>query len=256
MPMSFSSAWLSAAAIPAAIAVAFGTLPLSANERLPVKTDIPADYGGVAICASEGKALELLRNYHVASTYGSLDSSRYLAGLRATGCGPTDTPLQIVQVIERRNVGNDSDGPFMAFRARTASGAMVTGVVGEGGNNRHARTDFERWLRLHAPDGSVSISGKRIGGYGCPTLDAAKAAVRAIPPVARRGQNNPQQVAAFAQARKKFGCVPVSGRFRVNAVHANAFISVGYEAGQDWTALTATDAAGRRRFLIYDASLM
>lgn len=249
------SAWPPAGLASVAIAI-MASGSLSANERLPLKTDIPADYGGVAICASEAKALELLRNYHVASPYGSLDSSRYLAGLRATGCGPTDTLLEIVQVIERRNVGSDTDGPFMAFRAHTQSGDLVTGVVGEGGNNRHPRTDFERWLRLHAPDGSVGISGKRVGGYSCPTLDAAKAAVRAIPPVARKGQNNPQQVAAFAQARKKLGCAPVSGRFKVSAVHNAAFISVGYESGQDWTALTATDAAGRRRFLIYDASLM
>jgi hypothetical protein len=230
--------------------------PVLAKTPLPQKTDIPADYGGAAICPNVETTLAFLRNHHVANSYGNLDSTIYLEGRKLSGCRDADRPLEIVEVLERRAIGADTDGPYIAFRARTASGLLVTGVVGEGGNNRHPRTPTERWLRLHAPNGVVEIAKGSGTAYACPTVAAARAAVKAIPPVRKRGANNPHQVTAFRAALKQHKCRAAAGRFNVVGVGNSAFISLGYEAGQDWTALHVTDARLQPAGLVFDASLM
>lgn len=245
--MQFASIAALAAAVTAQLAFA--------EAPLPMKTDIPADYGGAVICSSADTSLAFLRNHHVVNAYGGLDTDKYLLGRKVTGCTDTDQQLQIVEILERRSVGTDADGPYIAFRARTPSGSIVTGVVGEGGNNRHPRTPTERWLRLHAPNGSLQIAKGSAATYSCPSMAAAHAVVSAIPPVKARGAANPNQVAAFRTALKRNRCATVSGLFRIHDVGPSAFISLGYEAGQQWTVLSATDAQSRSIFLLYDASV-
>lgn len=227
-----------------------------AGNPLPQRTDISADYGGVAICANVEISLDFLRNYHSANKYGGLDTDRYLAGRRATGCHDSDEALEIIEVVERRQIGTEVDGPYIAFRAKSLSGSIVTGVVGEGGNNHHPRTSRDRWLRLHAPDGVVEVANGKVTAFACPTVATARAVVKAIPPVRQRGANNPHQVAAFSAALKRYGCRPAHGIFKIVDVSDAAFISLGYESGQEWTALDAIDARSRQVGLVFDAGLM
>ncbi|UYV15709.1 hypothetical protein [Porphyrobacter sp. ULC335] len=230
--------------------------PLSANDELPTRTDIPEDLGGVVLCSDINTATRMLREYFVANANGRLDLGMFFKGLEVTGCVQTSGPLEISSVVERRDIASGGEGPFMLFAAHRPSGEQVIGIIDEASNNRHPRNDFERWLYLHAPDGTLTIESGEKRAYVCSDRAAAARVIAAIPPVRRPGERNGHQITAFQTAITQGKCRPAAGRFRVNAVHGSAFISLGYEAGAEWTALTVTDAQGREQAMVFDASLL
>jgi hypothetical protein len=140
----------------AALALTFFAPP-AASDELPTRTDIPADLGGVVLCPDLANAQRMLRNFHVANASGLLDLGVFFEGLEATGCVQESGPLVITSVFERRDIAGGGEGPFMLFAARRPSGEQVIGIIDEAANNRHPRTDLERWLVLHAPDGTLMI---------------------------------------------------------------------------------------------------
>lgn len=230
--------------------------PLLAQEQpLPARTDIPEDYSAV-VCPGDAAAIAMLRDHHRESPYGNLDTPEFMRGLAATGCEQDGGPLEIERVIQRRAIGTGQDGPFIAFEARRPNGEIVFGTVDEGGNNAHPRTPLERWAQIHAPGGMLEAQAGEQRAYLCPSTSAAQGVIAAIPPTREPGVEDPRQSQAFASSIRTQRCVEASGRFRVTEVHASAFISLGFEAGEDWTALTAIDVNGNTVGLVYDASLM
>ena len=228
---------------------------LAESLPLPEHRDVPEDYSAV-ICPDEAAAATMLRVYHQESSYGNLETPKFMEGLTATGCEQHGGPLEIDSVIDRRTIGTGQDGPFIAFKAHRPDGTVIFGTVDEGGNNRHPRTPLERWTQLHAPDGFIEAGVDGLATYRCSSPNAAQAVISAIPKGSDTGDADPRQATAFKAALKAQGCAPASGKFRVTEVHSSAFISLGLESGEDWTALTATDASGATVGLVYDASLM
>jgi hypothetical protein len=230
--------------------------PLAAREQLPTRTDVPEDLGGVVLCSDINTATRMLREYFVANANGGLDLSMFFKGLGVTGCVQTSGPLEITSVVERRDIASNGEGPFILFSADRPSGEQVIGIIDEASNNSHPRNDFERWVYLHAPDGTLTVESGETRAYVCSDRAAAARVISAIPPVRQPGERNGHQITAFQTAITQGKCRSAAGRFRVNAVHASAFISLGYEAGAEWTALTVTDAQGREQAMVFDASLM
>ena len=122
------------------------------------------------------------------------------------------------------------------------------------GNVKYPPLTLNRWKLLHAPNGILPIGSKLNRAFRCPSVQAARSVIRLIPPVRNRGAANPQQLRGFAVAIKKHGCRPTTGRYLVTSLHENAFISLGYEAGEDWTALTVKQGNTSGIGLVYDAS--
>lgn len=228
---------------------------LAQGLSLPERRDIPEDYSAV-ICPNEAAASRMLRDFHAESQYRSLDTPKFMEGLKATGCEQHGGPLEIDAVLDRRPIGDGRDGPFIAFKAHRPDGTIVFGTVDEAGNNRHPRTELERWAQLHAPEGVLQAGANDLPTYRCASPKAAQAVVAAIPQPGRPGVANPKLSAAFKTAIKAQGCSLAMGKFRVTEIHDSAFISLGFEEGEEWTALTATDASGATVGLVYDASLM
>lgn len=122
------------------------------------------------------------------------------------------------------------------------------------GNVKYPPLTLSRWKLLHAPNGVLPIGSKVNRAFRCPSVQAARSVIRLIPPVRNRGAANPQQLRGFAAAIKKHGCRPTTARYLVTDLHENAFISLGYEAGEDWTALTVKQGNTAGIGLVYDAS--
>ena len=228
---------------------------LAEDLPLPEHRDVPEDYSAV-ICPNQASAATMLRDFHQESSYGNLDTPKFMEGLSATGCEQRGGPLEIDNVIDRRTIGNGQDGPFIAFKAHRPDGTAVFGTVDEGGNNRHPRTPLERWTQLHAPDGMLEAGANGLATYRCPTASSAQAVVSAVPKGSESGEPDPKQASAFKAALKSQKCAPAAGKFRVTEVHGSIFISLDIESGEDWTALSVTDASGATVGLVYDASLM
>ena len=230
-----------------------------AGEPLPAKTDIPSDFSTV-ICPGEAAAREMLTTYYgvqPAPRNHTIDTSLYFRGLAATGCTQDSpaakSPITIQQVLARRTLalapGNET---YLVYRGVNAKGVRVVGIVDETGNNRHPRTDFERWLAEFVPDGVLDHDPATMDKlYVCATTDGARAAVRAIPAKGGEAARN----AAFAKARAANGCrEAAAGRYRITARHENRVIPCGFECEDVWNALAATDPRGRPIALIFDGS--
>lgn len=225
---------------------------LAQTEPLPKKTDIPSDFSTI-ICPNEGAARTMLNDYHVrGGTW--LDTTQFFAGLRTTGCEQRSGPLQIVHVMERKTVVPEVGGAYIFYRAVRPSGETVFGIVHERGNDIHPRTPFERWTRNYAPDLRIIAKPQDKRTYVCATPAAAIKVVAAIPDFDRKGVNRTQQVRARDAAIKASGCAWATGTFTVIAVHKSIFISLGYEAGQSWTALTVKNGSGKTVGLLHDVA--
>lgn len=225
----------------------------AAAEPLPTQRDIPAEESTV-ICPDEAAGRRLFEDYYTATAAGGFDIYRFFDGLKATGCEQKSGPLQIVEILGRRLIGT-SGGTQLLYRASRPDGAVVFGLIDEGVNDQFPRTDFARWMQLHAPGGRlIDRQGNRL--YLCPSPADAQKLVHAILPMGEPGTADPQQIKsrdrAFAAAR----CRIASGEYRITAVGDSQFVSLGPEAGEDWTALVATDSDGREVGLVYDASVM
>ena len=100
----------------------------------------------------------------------------------------------------------------------------------------------------------IDRQGNRL--YLCPSPADAQKLIQAIVPGREPGAADPQQIKsrdrAFAAAR----CRIASGEYRITDVRDSQFVSLGPEAGEDWTALIAIDSDGREVGLVYDASVM
>ncbi len=240
------------------LVIAAGNSASAQTERLPIRTDVPEDYSMVH-CPNEPATRTMLRNYYVTDNKGFLGPT-FFKGLEATGCEQQSGPVTIVEVLERISMGSEPSDTYVAFRSIGTGGALkgkqIFGIVHEAGNNQHPRTALDRWKRMHAPNGVVNASPADKRVYICPTPKAAMNVVAAIPPVRQKGVNQPLQVRAKEAAVKANRCGWATGRFRVTAVHNSAFISLGYEVGEHWTALTATDARGKSVGILHDSNLM
>lgn len=167
---------------------------------------------------------------------GSPGGSRYVA------CRAKDSVAPIHKQNESRQFGQ------VNFAAAASMRSSDTGNV------KYPPITLNRWKVLHAPNGVLPIGAKLNRAFRCPSVQAARSVIRLIPPVRNRGAANPHQLRGFAAAIKKHGCRPTTGRYSVTSLHENAFISLGYEAGEDWTALTVKQGNTSGIGLVYDAS--
>ena len=228
------------------------------TEPLPTLTDVPDDFSMVH-CPNEAATRAMLRDYYVKDK-DWIDIPTFFKGLEATGCKQLSGPVEIVEVLERKSFRPGPSGIHVAFRSVGFSGNLkgdqIFGIVHEDGNNRHPRNALDRWKQTHAPDGVVTAipADKRV--YVCPSSKAAMNVVAAIPPVRRKGMNQPLQIRAKNAAIKANGCSWATGRFRVTAVHTSVFISLGDEVGEYWHALTATDERGKSVGILHDSDIM
>ena len=228
------------------------------TEPLPTLTDVPDDFSMVH-CPNEAATRAMLRDYYVKDK-DWIDIPTFFKGLEATGCKQLSGPVEIVEVLERKSFRPGPSGIHVAFRSVGFSGNLkgdqIFGIVHEDGNNQHPRNALDRWKQTHAPDGVVTAipADKRV--YVCPSSKAAMNVVAAIPPVRRKGMNQPLQIRAKNAAIKANGCSWATGRFRVTAVHTSVFISLGDEVGEYWHALTATDERGKSVGILHDSDIM
>lgn len=229
------------------------------TEPLPSKTDIQADYSTV-ICPSETAAREMLRTYYgvqPAPRDHSIDTGLFFKGLAATECeqgGPdAQSVITIRQAVARRTLSlAGGTETYLVYRGTNAKGTQVVGIVDETGNNKHPRTDFERWLSEYIPDGVLAYDPAAMDKlYMCPSVDGARAAVRAIPAKGSATVRN----AAFAKARTANACQQAAaGRYKITARYESRTIACGFECEDIWNALAATDPRGRPVALIFDGS--
>ncbi len=224
------------------------------SEPLPTKIDIPVDLSMVQ-CPNEAAMQMMLRDYYTLNGT-RFDITAFFKGLEVTGCRQSSGPIKITQVIARKSL----DSVHVAFlgvgNGPKPTGDVVFGIVDETLNNTHPRTASERWKKLHAPGGRliVKTGGKKV--YLCATPAAATKVVAAIPPVKQKGVNQPHQIRARDAAIKANGCTLTTGQFDVMGINKSAFISLGNEAGEEWTALTAFNRDGRLVGLLHDSNLM
>ena len=235
-----------------------GSYASAQTEPLPTRTDVPDDFSMVH-CPNEAATRTMLLDYYVKDK-DWIDIPTFFKGLEATGCKQLSGPVEIVEVLERKSFRPGPSGIHVAFRSVGFSGDLkgdqIFGIVHEDGNNRHPRNALDRWKQTHAPDGMVTAipADKRV--YVCPSSKAAMNVVAAIPPVRRKGVNQPLQTRAKNTAIKANGCNWATGRFRVTAVHNAVFISLGDEVGEYWHALTATDGRGKTVGILHDSDIM
>lgn len=230
-----------------------------AGEPLPAKTDIPPDYSTV-ICPNEAAARQMLDRYYgvqPAPQNHTIDTGSFFQGLEATGCTQKSpdaaSAITIRQVVARRTLAlAGGSETYLIYRGANATGTALVGIVDETGNDKHPRTDFERWLSEFIPEGRLDYDPAEMSVvYACPVVDGARAAVRAIP--AKGGDK--AQNAAFAKARAANGCVQAAaGAYRISARHEERNIQCGFECDDVWNALAATDARGRAVGLIFNGS--
>lgn len=232
---------------------------VAASEPLPAKTDIQSDFSTV-ICPSEAAARQMLGTYYgvqPAPRNYTLDTSLFFEGLKATGCTQSSpdakSVITINQVLARRTLtlagGSET---HLIYRGTNVKGVRLVGIVDETGNNVHPRNDYERWLSDFIPGGVLDYDPTTMEMvYSCPTVDGARAAVRAIPAKGKDAVRN----AAFARARAANGCrQAAAGRYKITARHENRTIECGFECEDVWNALAATDPRGRPVALIFDGS--
>ncbi|MBN8940812.1 MAG: hypothetical protein J0H01_15030 [Rhizobiales bacterium] len=240
------------------LGVAFGLLTLSFGApafgqalSLPEQPEIAEDYA-TYLCPTEAAAATMLVDY--------LQHNRMQAGYQATGCRArteNSGPIRIVEVLRRQDmIQFGTPVTYMLYRGTMQDGQRVTGLVNEQGNNRHPRTPFTRWLASNAPGGTLTIAARDRRGHICPSPDAAMKVVAAIAEAKRRSAPVARQKTAFTNALRANGCsAAASGAYRVTALHQSEMIDLGFEADEDWTALSVTDPRGRSAGLVYDASV-
>lgn len=224
-------------------------------EPLPRQQDIPQELSTV-ICPDAAATRRLIEDYYRVNAEGIFDTYYFFDGLKETGCQQDRGPLTIEEVLSRKVLSDGKAGSYMAYRARRPDGDTVFGIVDEVLNDTHPRTAFGQWMELHAPSGKlVNHPG---GGklYLCRSPDAARQVIRAIPPVREPGTANPHPYRARDHAFAANGCVLAQGEYQITAVGDSVFIDIGPEAGEEWTALEATDDKGRKVGLVFDADVM
>ena len=236
-----------------ALLVALQSAPAIA---LPAKTDIPADLGGVTLCADDATARTMFETFYVdraGSTLNDLDV--YFAGLQATGCVQSSGPLTISRVDQRKKLGNSS---YIRFAGLTPARKAVYGIVNEDNVITHPRTDLERWTRSYYDDGALRLKATpgNAHAYICATPDAARKFVRSIPDASKKGITKSVQLRMKKNALKIQKCSLAKGVFTITAVHEVRSIDIAFEVEEVWTALTALDARGRTVGIVFDASLI
>lgn len=230
-----------------------------AAEPLPSKTDIPTDFSTV-LCPNETAAREMLGTYYgvqPAPRNHTIDTALFFKGLAATKCAQNSPDAQSVitirQSVARRTLSlAGGKETYLVYRGLNARGAQVVGIVDESGNNKHPRTDFERWLSEFVPDGLLNYDPATMSTvYLCPSINGARATVRAIPAKGSKAVQNQ----AFGKARGANACRQApAGRYKITARYENRDIQCGFECEDIWNALAATDARGRAVALIFNGS--
>jgi hypothetical protein len=229
---------------------------MAQQHPLPRRADISEGFSTV-ICPDEAAARRMFDEFHVPGEQW-LDTSAFMRGLRQTGCDQKSGPVRIAAVLQRKTmVPGQTESNYILYRGERPDGSVLFGIVHEFGNDTFPRTPEERWLRLHARNGMVVAGTNRRKTYVCATPEQARRVVAAIPAIrdSERGKAATRLMAARDKAlQQESGCRPVNGTvYRVVRVHAKAFISLGPDAGEEWTALTVTDSVGRTVGLLYDS---
>ncbi len=223
---------------------------------LPTRTDVPEDRGGVVLCPDRASAETMFSTYIADGKAGStmINLDLFFAGLQATGCTQGGGPLTVSRVEDRKKL---AEGGFIRFIGVRPDGSMVIAIMNEDANNRHPRTALERWLEPRSDDGTLTIDAASARAYRCPSVAAARAVVTAITATdGAAGSGQARQSQALKAALRRQRCTMASGTFTITDVHEVRMIELGFEAVEEWTALSATDAAGRSIGLVYDGSLM
>ncbi|MES2986828.1 MAG: hypothetical protein V4808_02880 [Pseudomonadota bacterium] len=122
-----------------------------------------------------------------------------------------------------------------------------------------AQESWGEWKSIHAPQGFVTLTGRKhkdyYRAYLCPSAKRADAVIYAIARVAQRGDYVPQQVAAMKVALARQRCKPAAkGRYRVEDLLGDTQIDHGFEASENWSSLKARSATGSPIGLVYDSS--
>jgi hypothetical protein len=239
------------------VVAALFIVPTQANtqsEPLPRRTDIPADFSTVT-CPGEPQARRMLQEFHVAGEPW-FNTSLFMKGLATTGCKQLSGPLEIREVLKRKRVVDTETGDYIFYRAVRPNGETVFGVVHEAGNNRHGRTPEEKWVNNYTTNGNVTANSDKKRTFVCPTPEAAMKVVAAIPSLREkeRGTKQSRQTVARDKALIANTCTMADGVYKVTKVHTRVFISLGYEAGEEWAALTGVDPKGQTVGLLYDTS--
>lgn len=242
---------------------AFSPALALAQQPLPAKTDIPADYS-TTICPDAASAQKLLTFVTVkpAPENHIIDVDRFFEGLSATGCAQSPDSLAGPVMIKRalaRHAINLADGPevHLAYAGTDAQGRDLFGVVNETGNDKAPRTPLERWLSDYAPNGILIVEDGVHDvplAYRCGTVTSARRVVTAISESDSISDDAKQK--AFESALKSEKCTAATGRFSVTAVHEERAVGCGYECAAVWTALAAKDATGDAIGLIFDGGMM
>jgi hypothetical protein len=228
---------------------------MHAEPSVQHKMDIPDGFSAV-LCPSEASALRMMNDFHVGKANGHVDTDRFLEGLRMTGCEQSGGPIVIEAFTATRKIAEIPEADYAVYRGRDSSGRQVFGVTDRYLNDRYPRNPWERWLYIHSDErsGYIDMSKSENPGYVCPTPEAAQKVIAAIPPLKVRGGANPDQVKAKNAALKANRCSSAKARYQILAKHGEVFISLGYEAGEEWTALTAKHPVGKIVGLLYDSS--
>jgi hypothetical protein len=226
------------------------------QELLPRRPDVAENFSTV-ICPDEAAARRMLDEFHVPGS-GWFDTSLFMRGLGQTRCEQKGGPVRITTVLQRKTlVPGQIESVYVLYRGERPDGSPVFGIVHEYGNDTFPRTPEERWMKFNTKNGMVQAGQNRRKTYVCETAQQARRVVAAIPAIrgSERGKNATRLIAARDKAlEQERGCRLVSGsQYRVVAIHEKAFISLGPDAGEEWTALSVTDSTGRTLGLLYDS---
>lgn len=146
----------------------------------------------------------------------------------------------------------------IAFCAVTFAAGQAHAQRDDEEARRAAIESIAEGVIINQTTGEVRFSGAADNGYyrayACPTFAAARAVVGEIPASSDRPGTVARQVEAMRAAIRRHGCSPARGTFRLTAAGPQIAINHGYEAEENWVALSARNIRDRGLGLIVDAS--
>ncbi len=236
----------------------------AATLPLPDRLDVPESYSTV-LCPSEAAARTMVAEYHrvkPAPLNHTLDTDRFFAGLRATGCtqdSPRSGSIVITAAVQRFEVpvatGKET---YLLYRGTMGPERKpVIGIVDEGGANRAPRTELAEWKDVRTTDGWLDVQVHDPANttfYRCDSAVKASAVVKAM-----QGMSTAASTAFQRKLKQQLslnGCRPARESYFVTALRERAGNECGDECFVDLTALEAIDRSGLTVGLVFDGSLM
>ena len=134
-----------------------------------------------------------------------------------------------------------------------------------GPQTRLASADrLDEWKQVHAPSGTITLTGRKHGqyyrAYLCPTYAAAVSVVTSTRAAATRVKDPKRLKSDFNRSLRRAHCVPISSPaqssfYKPFDVGTFAVIDWGFEAQEEWTPIRAFNPDGQVVNLVYDASV-